>query len=133
MYYKKNVSHSRYIVEASRVDQGEMVSYVPITFPYEKGLYFSVDLNIIKIQSRTQAGAIVLLFDYILKNGIPRWRRKLNVNLYEMIEESLEFNECANDPEKLKYFIWYMFERGYELRLEKEIVRNVILYENNFL
>jgi hypothetical protein len=123
------MSHIRDIlVEASRVNQGEMVSYVPTTFPYEKGLYFSVDLNVIKLQSRTQAGAIVLLFDYILKNGIPRWRRKLNVNLYEMMDESLDFiNDYANDPEKLKYFIWYMFERGDELRLEKETVRNVVL------
>ena len=123
------------LVSASLVNQGEMVSYVPVTTACENGMYCSIYLNTIKIQSRTAAGAIVLLCDYIFKNAIPRWRKQLFVDMYECMNEEIknwEYNTTlkhgsVSDSEKLYYLIGYFFEEGSEIMLMKEKVRTVIL------
>ena len=117
------------LVSASLVNQGEMVSYVPCVKHCEGGMYRQVDLNTIKIQSQTRAGAIVLFFDYIYKNATPTWRKPQFVDLYECIDEDIkELEECwkrdntpVRDADRLEYIINSMFEyHNYEVWLERE-------------
>ena len=89
------------LVAGSQATQGEIISYIPILNKCK------FDIDIIKIQSRSQAGAIVLLCDYLKTNKI--------IDLYLYMDESLREWELESDmssDEKLDYLICYLFESG---------------------
>ena len=114
------------LLNASQVNKGEMTSYISITKYRE--LIGGVDLDTLKIQSETKAGAIVLLCDHILAN---KRKNRPNRNLYECMQKGLEEDEAENDKPftddvKLEYLISYFFEDDSEIVL-KEDNRKVLL------
>ena len=119
--FNKKMSRIReLLVAGSQATQGEIISYIPI-FKYK----CKFDIDIIKIQSRSQAGAIVLLCDYLKTNKI--------IDLYLYMDESLREWELESDmssDEKLDYLICYLFESGSggiaDIQLKKE-KRTVLL------
>ena len=107
------------LVAMSKFGSGEMVSYVVTN---ADKTYCGIDFSIVKIQSRSRSGAIVLIFDYINKQCE-------GIDLYERVDRDMD-KFVMTESEKLDFAITYVFEkRNNKLHLELEKDKIVVLSE----